>query len=203
MAQTSRSSRIKCALSFKVKIVTSSTKPSYKFLSPPILPNIQPNVIPSPEPLLQHVQPPPNPITPATQPISPPPNPTVTLHPNTHSSPSLTPVAPLVHTQSQAPTITPPQSFHANGSLSRNKARLVANGRSQQQGIDCDEAFSPVVKPTTIHTVLSLAVSRDWPIHQFDVKNAFLHGHLSETVYMHQSPGFVDSHHLYYGCHLQ
>ncbi|GJT80375.1 ribonuclease H-like domain-containing protein [Tanacetum coccineum] len=93
--------------------------------------------------------------------------------------------------------------FHADGSLSRYKARLVANGRSQQQGIDCDETFSPVVKPATIRTVLSLSVSRDWPIHQLDVKNAFLHGQLSETVYMHQPPGFVDSTKPDYVCHLQ
>nr|GFA31982.1 hypothetical protein [Tanacetum cinerariifolium] len=53
-------------------------------------------------------------------------------------------------------------------------ARLVANGSSQQQGIDVDETFSPVFKPPTIRTVLSLAVSRKWPIHQLDVKNAFL-----------------------------
>ncbi|GKD53400.1 ribonuclease H-like domain-containing protein [Tanacetum coccineum] len=84
--------------------------------------------------------------------------------------------------------------FHADGLLSRYKARLIANGRSQQQGIDCDETFSLVVKPATIRTVLSLEVSRDWPIHQLDVKNAFLYGQLSEAVYMHQPPGFVDSH---------
>ncbi|GJR41472.1 ribonuclease H-like domain-containing protein [Tanacetum coccineum] len=93
--------------------------------------------------------------------------------------------------------------FHADGSLSRYKARLVANGRNQQHGINCDETFSPVVKPATIRTVLSLAVSRDWPIHQLDVKNAFLHGHLSETVYMHQPPGFVDPAHPDYVCHLK
>ncbi|GJS23803.1 ribonuclease H-like domain-containing protein [Tanacetum coccineum] len=58
--------------------------------------------------------------------------------------------------------------YNADGSLNRYKARLVANGRSQQQGIDCDETFSPVVKPATIRTVLSLAVSRQWHIHQLD-----------------------------------
>jgi hypothetical protein len=49
-----------------------------------------------------------------------------------------------------------------------------------------------VVKPTTVCTVLSLVVSRFWPIYQLDVKNAFLHGTLSEIVYYSQSMGFVD-----------
>ncbi|GKA67106.1 ribonuclease H-like domain-containing protein [Tanacetum coccineum] len=92
--------------------------------------------------------------------------------------------------------------FNADGSLNRYKAHLVVNRRSQQQGIDCDETFSLVVKPATIRTVLSLAVSRDWPIHHLDVKNAFLHGHLSETIYMHQPPGFVDPNKPNYVCHL-
>nr|GEV23085.1 ribonuclease H-like domain-containing protein [Tanacetum cinerariifolium]GEV87762.1 ribonuclease H-like domain-containing protein [Tanacetum cinerariifolium] len=73
----------------------------------------------------------------------------------------------------------------------------------QQQGIDCDETFSLVVKPATIHTVLSLAVSHNGPVHQLDVKNAFLHGHLSKTVYMYQPPGFVDPNKPNYVCHLQ
>ncbi|GJS79440.1 ribonuclease H-like domain-containing protein [Tanacetum coccineum] len=93
--------------------------------------------------------------------------------------------------------------FHADGTLSRYKARLVANGSSQQLGVDFDETFSPVVKPATIRTVLSLAVSRRWPIHQLDVKNAFLNGDLSETVYMHQPPGFVDSRYPHHVCLLQ
>ncbi|GKA89775.1 ribonuclease H-like domain-containing protein [Tanacetum coccineum] len=90
--------------------------------------------------------------------------------------------------------------FHANGTLSRYKARLVANDSSQQLGVDFDETFSPVVKPATIHTVLSLVVSRQWPIHQLDVKNVFLNDDLSETVYMHQPLGFVDNrypHHVF------
>nr|GEU84145.1 ribonuclease H-like domain-containing protein [Tanacetum cinerariifolium] len=99
-------------------------------------------------------------------------------------------------------TLSPPK-FNAGGSLSRYKARLIANGRSQQQVVDYDETFNPVVKPATIHTVLSLTVSHQWPIHQLDEKNNFLHGHLSETVYMHQPSGYVDYAYPDCVCHLQ
>jgi hypothetical protein len=82
--------------------------------------------------------------------------------------------------------------YHSAGTLARHKARWVVRGNNQQAGIDYDETFSPVVKPATIWTVLSLAASRAWPFHQLDVKNAFLHGHLEETVYCQQPPGFID-----------
>ena len=59
--------------------------------------------------------------------------------------------------------------------------------------MDYDETFSPVVKPATVRTVLSFALSRSWPVHQLDVKNAFLHGTLSVTVYCSQPARFVDS----------
>ncbi|GJX74260.1 ribonuclease H-like domain-containing protein [Tanacetum coccineum] len=97
----------------------------------------------------------------------------------------------------------PKISQQNDGTLSRYKARLVANGSTQLEGVDVDETFSPVVKPGTIRTVLSLVASRHWPIHRLDVKNAFLHGDLSKTVYMHQPPGFRDYVHPDYVCLLQ
>ncbi|CAA7060053.1 unnamed protein product [Microthlaspi erraticum] len=91
----------------------------------------------------------------------------------------------------------------ADGFLNRHKARLVANGKSQEEGIDYNETFSPVVKPGTIRAVLDVSLARDWPIHQLDVKNAFLHGELDETIYMHQPPGFTDKQFPNHVCRLR
>jgi hypothetical protein len=92
--------------------------------------------------------------------------------------------------------------FHADGTLERYKVRWVLRGFTQRPGIDFDETFSPVVKPATVRTVLSLALSREWPDHQLDVKNAFLHGILTETVYCSQPAGFEDSANPGFVCRL-
>lgn len=89
-----------------------------------------------------------------------------------------------------------------DGSVERFKARLVAKGFEQQSGIDYNETFSPVIKPSTIRVILSLAVQFDWSIRQLDISNAFLHGYLGEEVFMEQPQGFVDKDYPHHVCKL-
>ena len=89
-----------------------------------------------------------------------------------------------------------------DGTLEPYKARWVVQGFRQRAGVDFTNTFAPVVKPGTIRTVLQLAVSRAWPVHQLDVSNAFLHGHLAEQVFCEQPTGFVDATHPDHVCLL-
>ncbi|GAU26774.1 hypothetical protein TSUD_317720 [Trifolium subterraneum] len=80
-----------------------------------------------------------------------------------------------------------------DGSIQKYKARLVAKGFHQQAGSDFTETFSLVVKPVTVRTVLTMAITNRWHIQEIDVNNAFFNGILEEEVYMQQPPGFESS----------
>lgn len=82
--------------------------------------------------------------------------------------------------------------YNPDDTVRRPKARLVANGNNQRPGLDYAETFSPVIKSSTIHIVLGVAVDCDWPIRQLDVNNAFLQGTMCDEFYMTQPSGFMD-----------
>ncbi|GKF28356.1 retrovirus-related pol polyprotein from transposon TNT 1-94 [Tanacetum coccineum] len=73
------------------------------------------------------------------------------------------------------------------------KARLVAQGYNQQEGIDNDETFSPVARLEAIRIFLAFATYMNYIVYQMDVKSAFLNGKLKEEVYVKQPPGFESS----------
>jgi hypothetical protein len=80
--------------------------------------------------------------------------------------------------------------YLTDGSVDRYQARPVAKGFTQIPGKDFGATFTPVAKLTSVRLLVSLAASHSWPLHQLDVKNAFLHGNLLETIYMDPLPGF-------------
>ena len=88
-----------------------------------------------------------------------------------------------------------------HGNILRFKARLVAKGFSQRPGEDYNETFAPVARFATVRVMLTLAAQRGWGVRHLDVKTAFLHGLLSEEIYMDQPLGFEAGESGMY-CHL-
>jgi hypothetical protein len=78
----------------------------------------------------------------------------------------------------------------ADGSIEKYKARFVARGFSQKEGIDYEEIFAPVARYTSIRTIIALAAKMKWKLHQMDVKTAFLNGVIEEEVYIEKPQGF-------------
>jgi len=66
----------------------------------------------------------------------------------------------------------------------KHKARLVARGFVQREGIDFEEVFAPVARMESMQLLLALAAAKDWPVHHLDVKSAFLNGDFAEEVYV-------------------
>ena len=83
--------------------------------------------------------------------------------------------------------------WKANGEIEKYKARLVAQGYTQEEGVDYNEVFAPVARYKSIRTVLAIANQFDLEAHQMDVVTAFLNGELEDEIYMKQPEGFVDS----------
>ena len=77
-----------------------------------------------------------------------------------------------------------------NGIIIRNKARLVAQGYNQQEGIDYEETFAPVARLEVIRMLLAFACHKIFILYQMDVKSVFLNGFINEEVYVEQPPGF-------------
>jgi hypothetical protein len=80
----------------------------------------------------------------------------------------------------------------AHGIVIRSKARLVAQGYSQVEGVNYGETFAPIARLESIYMLLAYASHHDLKLQQMDVKSAFLNGPLNELVYVRQHPGFED-----------
>eukprot|EP00253_Pinus_taeda_P022507 PITA_22507 len=93
--------------------------------------------------------------------------------------------------------------FNVDGSIDKHKAKLVAKGYSQKEGIDYEDTFVPVAKLNTIRIMIALATKYNWKMHQLDVKSAFLNGELKEEVYLVQLEGFVKQGHEHLVCRLK
>jgi hypothetical protein len=80
--------------------------------------------------------------------------------------------------------------FATDGIIEKHKARFVARGFSQIEGVNYDETFTPITRYTSIRSIITITTEMGWSIHRMDVKTTFLNGFIDEEVYIEQPQGF-------------
>ena len=95
------------------------------------------------------------------------------------------------------------RKLDADGTVERYKARLVAQGCTQMFGLDYEETFSPVIRFESVRFLLAIGALHQLQLHQMDVSTAFLHGELTDEVYMRQPEGFIEPGKEHLVCHLK
>ena len=80
--------------------------------------------------------------------------------------------------------------YATDGSIEKNRARFVARGFSQIEGVDYEETFAPIARYTSVRSIISIVAEMGWRIHQMDVKTTFLNGIIQGEVYIEEPQGF-------------
>nr|GEV07309.1 retrovirus-related Pol polyprotein from transposon TNT 1-94 [Tanacetum cinerariifolium] len=119
------------------------------------------------------------------------PTPTLRIHKDHPKSQIIGPVDTLVQTRQKTKDVLKNKKYE-RGIVIRNKARLVTQGHTQEEGIDYDEVFAPVPRIETIRIFLAYASYIGFTLYQMDVKSAFLYETIDDEVYVMQPPGFPD-----------
>nr|GEX74794.1 hypothetical protein [Tanacetum cinerariifolium] len=119
------------------------------------------------------------------------PTPTLRIHKDHPKSQIIGPVDTLIQTKHKSKEVLKNKKDE-RGIVVRNKARLVAQGHTQEEGIDYDEVFAPVARIKAIRLFLAYASFMGFTVYQMDVKSAFLYGTIDEEVYVMQPTGFQD-----------
>lgn len=93
--------------------------------------------------------------------------------------------------------------YAVDGSIKKYKARFVARGFSQIEGVDYEETFAPVARYNSICSIISIEAKMGWSIHQMDVKTAFMNGIIQEEMYIEQPQGFEQHERETHVCRLK